>query len=122
MSGGEKTRPGRRLSKELFRRCAELQPEDFQCLLLSEVALNRLGRKAEWVGLAVAGAADGSDVSLTYNAACVYALIGEKDAAIDLLEANVARGFGKRDWVEHDSDFDSLREDPRFVTLLAKLS
>jgi non-specific serine/threonine protein kinase len=149
----------------LFRRCADLQPEDFQCLLLSEVALSRIGRKAEaqeacregilraervleldpnnlraltlgagslaklgdparaleWVRRAVAAAADGSDVSLTYNAACVYALIGEKDAAIDLLETNIARGFGKRDWVEHDSDLDSLRDDPRFVTLLARL-
>ncbi len=152
-------------SAELFRRCAELQPEDFQCLLLSEVALTRIGRKVEadaacregirraerhleldpnhiraltlgagslaklgdraraleWVGRAVAVAADGSDVSLTYNAACVYALIGEKNAAIELLETNIARGFGKRDWMEHDSDLDSLRDDPRFVTLLAKL-
>ncbi len=152
-------------AEELFRRCAELQPDDFQCLLISEVALTRLGRKAEaeealregirraervleldpsniraltigagalaklgdraraleWVGRAVAGAADGSDVSLTYNAACVYALLQEKDAAIDLLETNIARGFGKRDWVEHDSDFDSLRDDPRFAALLAKL-
>jgi hypothetical protein len=45
----------------------------------------------------------------------------QKDAAMDLLEKNIARGFGNRDWIEHDSDLDSLRDDPRFVTLLARL-
>ena len=37
------------------------------------------------------------------------------------LELNIAPGLGKRDWVEHDGDLDSLRDDPRFVALLAKL-
>jgi hypothetical protein len=32
-----------------------------------------------------------------------------------------ARGWGKRDWIEHDPDYDSLRDDRRFKTLLAKL-
>ena len=150
---------------ELFRRCAELQPEDFQCLVLSEIPLARLGRMAEaeaaaregirraerhlelapndiraltlgagamarrgdraraleWVRRAEAAAADGSDVTLTYNAACLYAILGETDAAIALLEKNIARGFGKRDWMDRDSDLDGLREDPRFKALLAKL-
>jgi hypothetical protein len=32
-----------------------------------------------------------------------------------------ARGRGKRDWVEHEPDFDSIRDDPRFQALLAQL-
>lgn len=32
-----------------------------------------------------------------------------------------ARGWGKRDWVEHDPDYDSLRDDPRFRQLVTKL-
>ncbi len=33
----------------------------------------------------------------------------------------IALGLGKRDWVEHDPDLDSLRDDPRFQVLLARL-
>jgi len=33
----------------------------------------------------------------------------------------VELGFNHRDWVEHDSDLDPLRDDPRFRDLLSKL-
>jgi hypothetical protein len=33
-----------------------------------------------------------------------------------------ARGIGKRDWVERDPDYDSLRDDPRFQAMLARLA
>jgi adenylate cyclase len=32
-----------------------------------------------------------------------------------------ARGWGKRDWVEHDPDYDGLRNDRRFQAMLARL-
>jgi hypothetical protein len=38
-----------------------------------------------------------------------------------LLEKMFARGWGKRDWIEHDSHYDSLRDDPRFQAMLQKL-
>lgn len=102
----------------------ELDPNDIRALTLGGGALAKLGERARalaWIRRAEAHAADGSDVSLTYNAACTYALLGEADAALDLLEQGAARGFGKRDWVEHDPDLDNLRGDPRFQALLAKL-
>jgi adenylate cyclase len=38
-----------------------------------------------------------------------------------LLERVFARGWGKRDWVDHDPDYDILRDDPRFQKLVARL-
>lgn len=37
------------------------------------------------------------------------------------LEKAVAFGFGYKSWLEHDSDLDALRGNPRFQALLAKL-
>ena len=47
--------------------------------------------------------------------------LGQKEEALELLERVFARGWGKRDWVEHDPDYDILRDDPRFKNLLARL-
>ena len=55
------------------------------------------------------------------KAACLHAKAGQKEAALEFLERVFARGWGKRDWVEHDPDYDVLRDDPRFQQLLAKL-
>jgi len=55
------------------------------------------------------------------NVACLYAKAGLKEEALEYLERVFARGWGKRDWVEHDPDYDSLRDDPRFKALVEKL-
>jgi adenylate cyclase len=54
-------------------------------------------------------------------ATCLRAQAGRKDDAIATFERLVALGWGKRDWVVHDPDYDSLRDDPRFQRLLARL-
>ena len=55
------------------------------------------------------------------NAACLQSLAGDKERALEFVERLFARGWGKRDWVEHDPDYDSLRDDPRFQKLIARL-
>ncbi len=55
------------------------------------------------------------------SAACLYARLGQKEQALDYLERLVARGWCKRDWIEHDPDYDSLRDDARFKKLVTKL-
>jgi adenylate cyclase len=149
---------------ELFRRGAEIQTDDFQCLMLAAMPLRRLGRHDEalasaregirraervldvdpsnsralslgacaladvgeperalaWCHQSVEAAPE--DVALNYNAACLFARLGQREAALDQLEKNLARGVGNRDWVEHDPDWDAFRDDPRFLALVAKLS
>ena len=151
-------------SAELFRRAAEIRPDDFQSPVLLAQSLRILGRKAdaveanregirraerylelepnnirtlslgasalmddgqaeralEWVARALARPTD--DTSAHFNAACVYAKLGRKEDALAALENVFSRGYGKRDWVERDPDYDSLRDDPRFQAMLDKLS
>jgi tetratricopeptide (TPR) repeat protein len=53
------------------------------------------------------------NASLLYNLACMEALLGEKDAALEHL-AEAVRNPRVREWATTDSDLDSLRDDPRF--------
>jgi tetratricopeptide (TPR) repeat protein len=52
--------------------------------------------------------------ALLYNLACVEALAGEPDAALEHLNAAVAGNERYRDRAREDEDFDSIRDDPRF--------
>ena len=54
------------------------------------------------------------DPLLLYSISCMYALTGNPNESLDCLEKAVDEGYGQKDWVEHDSDLDSLRVLPRF--------
>ena len=53
-----------------------------------------------------------------YNAACSYALAGDANRAIPTLADAMAEGWDDVDSIADDSDFDSIRSDPRFARLL----
>jgi adenylate cyclase len=57
-----------------------------------------------------------------YNVACTYALLGETDKALDCLEKAFRQGYGHKEWFERDPDFSSVRDHPRFQTLMQQLS
>ncbi len=54
-----------------------------------------------------------------YNLACAYALTGQTDKALEALDASGETGFDIHEAAPSDSDFDSIRDDPRFKKLLA---
>jgi adenylate cyclase len=62
------------------------------------------------------------DFGVLYNAACHYALAGQPDPALDLLERAIHAGQGFRDWIDNDADFDSLRHLPRFREIVGRLA
>lgn len=59
-----------------------------------------------------------NDMSSLGNGACLQAKLGHADRAIALLTRVSEQGWGQRDWLERDPDYDSLRDDPRFQKLV----
>lgn len=114
----EDARIAQRRSVEAAERRLKQVPDDERALYLGAGCLSSLGdsgRAREWAKRAVAMEPD--DSAVLYNVACVYALLGLADSAIDCLERSIQNGFGHWDWIEHDSDLDPLREHPRFQAL-----
>ncbi len=98
----------------------DLQPDDVRARYMGAnglVALGERDRGLEWARLARDLAPD--DTMTLYNLACIFSLAGQRDEAIDALAEAVRLGFAHRHWVEHDSNLDALRGEPRFTALIA---
>jgi adenylate cyclase len=97
-----------------------LHPENANVACLGATALAFLGvrdRALEWLARSLA--TDPNDINIQYNAACTYALLGEVDRAIDVLEAWMPQvGAEMRLWFKNDSDLDSIRGHPRYSKLV----
>lgn len=50
----------------------------------------------------------------TYNIACAYAMLNQKDVAFEWLDRAIAAGFDSHGELSWDKDLDNLRSDPRF--------
>jgi TolB-like protein/Flp pilus assembly protein TadD/predicted Ser/Thr protein kinase len=104
-------------------RLLDLDPTNARALSLGatvHLELGDLERALDWIARATAIAPD--DVAVNVCAACLFARAGAPEQALDALERCVGRGYGNRDWIAHDPDYDSLRHLPRFQSLLAKLA
>ena len=100
----------------------ELNPNDARAWLLSGAALMRLGQRDQALERARrAFAIDPEDSSVLYNLACIFALAGSSNEALDHLNRAIKNGFGQREWLENDSALDPIRGDPRFEALMRKL-
>ncbi len=97
----------------------EMNPDDPRACILGAIAHAALKEEEKSVLFASrAIAADPDDPMLLYNVACNYAQLGRVDESLSALEQAVDRGFGDKAWLEHDSDLDTLRDTPRYKTLL----
>lgn len=100
----------------------ELDPSDRRVLSLGATELIHSGQREEalaWIGKALE--LYPNDAGVLINGTCLYAIDNQIEKALDLLEIAVGKGYGKRDWIEQDPDYDSLREEPRFKELMKKL-
>ena len=99
-----------------------LAPRDPRALVLGAIILAAEGKREQGFEWAARALAEGpEDPATLINAACMYSRAGMKEEALACLEKSFGRGWGKRDWVNNDSDYDFLRDDPRFQALVAKL-
>ncbi|MFO0582451.1 MAG: hypothetical protein U0229_09280 [Anaeromyxobacter sp.] len=99
-----------------------IAPDDVRALYFGAALDWQVGgrkRAAAWAERALA--LGGDDFTVLYNVACYFARAGDRSRALDLLERAAAKGEGSRAWITHDPDVASLRDEPRFQAILARL-
>ncbi len=115
----------KKVNEEAIRvveRHIEANPGDARAFYLGANAHLQLGNRdrcLEWSRRALA--LDPEETGTLYNVACIHNLLGEGEQSLDLLEVAVRRGFSHKEWLENDPDFASLRDHPRFQSLLQSL-
>jgi adenylate cyclase len=116
---GEKESAARK-GIERAERELTLHPDNPRPAYLGAAALVTLGqndRAKEWLARTLA--IDPDDILTQYNAACIYSRLGEIDLAFDLLERLLPHANHEtKAWIKHDSDFDPLRDHPRYQKTL----
>ena len=100
------------------------RPDDADALAFGAGLLAALGendRTRDWAERA--SIIEPDDFYMHYNIACAYAILGEKELALDRLERIMGPSTLRslQEFIMHDSDLDVLREHPRFVALLKRL-
>ena len=100
------------------------RPDDADALAFGAGLLALLGESArtkDWAERATIIEPD--DFYMHYNLACAFAILGEKDLALDRLERIMGPAPLKslREYLLHDSDLDVLRQEPRFTAMLKRI-
>jgi tetratricopeptide (TPR) repeat protein len=101
----------------------EFHPSDARAWYLGAHALVELGERdkaIEWNERAMK--LGPNDPATLYNAACLFCVMGEHDKCLDCLKKAIDNGFDRKEWVESDPDLEPVRNDPRYKTLLERLT
>jgi adenylate cyclase len=112
----------RRRATVLIQQALDVNPHDARARYMGAANFATMGDRAkaiEWADLALRSSSD--EPMVYYNAACTFAVLDENQRALELLERAVELGWGDRTWMESDSDLKTLRNNPRFCALLARL-
>lgn len=113
----EKAKEGLKRAKAVLK----LRPDDNRAWNMGAFALQKLGdpdRAGEWMETSMRNSPRNS--ILTYNAACFYALSGDAEKSLDYLSQTANWGRLNLNWLEQDSDLDSVRDNPRFKEIISQ--
>jgi serine/threonine protein kinase/tetratricopeptide (TPR) repeat protein len=108
---------------DVVRKHLDLNPDDSRALYLGAgalVSVNKYKEALQWVERAVS--IDPNEISVLYNAACIYSKLGKVDLALDYFEKSIEAGFASREWIDNDSDLDPIRDHSRFQKALEKMN
>jgi len=118
---GEASKASHRAVKAI-EKWLDINPDDARALNIGATIWSNLGETEKAIDWAQKSLQiDPEDPQLLYNVACVYAIEGQKEDALQCLERAIDKGYGHREWIEHDSDLNSLRTDRRFQALLDRV-
>jgi len=99
-----------------------INPDDARALYLGAAAwidLNEPEKAREWLARSLA--IDPYDPATLYNAACRYARLDERELALSTLEQAVEYGYAYKEWIENDPDLSSIRNEPRYEAVVARV-
>jgi serine/threonine protein kinase/tetratricopeptide (TPR) repeat protein len=109
---------GLRRALKLMEDRLELNPDDARAANLAAAFLARLGDFSKAVEFADRSLGiDPDDPMLLYNVACTYVALNRYEDAMNCLERAVDKGFGHKEWIDHDPDLDPIRTQLRFQAI-----
>jgi serine/threonine protein kinase/Tfp pilus assembly protein PilF len=97
----------------------QLDPDDVRAANLGAAVYASMGNRERALELSQRSLAiDPDDPMLLYNTACTYLSFDDMhEEAMSCLERAIDKGFGHKEWIDHDPDLNSLRDHPRFKAL-----
>jgi serine/threonine protein kinase/Tfp pilus assembly protein PilF len=104
---------------KLMESTLELNPDDARAANLAAGVFASLGEAENAIKYGERSLAiDPEDPMLLYNIACMYASLGRVDQAISCLERSVDKGFGHKEWIDNDPDLESIRNSPKYQSIV----
>jgi len=120
----EKADDAARRALERIDRALEDDPTDTFVMTYKVLAFAHFGQAEQAKQLALqVKAFDPDSPAIDYDLGCAMSTLGEVDTALDFLETGLPRMRASYfiEWVKHDTDLDPLRDNPRFIRLIADL-
>jgi serine/threonine protein kinase/tetratricopeptide (TPR) repeat protein len=118
---GERAKHQESLAKALafFPGYLSQHPDDARGHMYHAIHLATAGRneEAKQAGMKALELNPG-DSLMMYNAACLYARLGDARLAARTLKDAVAAGQEDFEWIKRDSDLDSIRDEPDYIELM----
>ena len=109
---------GYRRQIRLVEQQLELTPDDARACIFAAIShsvIHEPDKSMQYAERALT--IDPDDPMLLYNVACTYAQLDKREDALACLERAVDKGFGHKEWIEHDPDLNTIRDMPRFQAI-----